>query len=105
MTVENHRADEGGGVIAVALKEFGPCWMGRRQGNGEVCDALRTRQESSQDGGMRSICYGAGGKRLRKTNSVFCQAVEGRSLNVLVAVTMHVVGTKRVDGDQKYIRL
>src|SRR6267154_1413667 len=73
------------------------------QRDAEVADAVRTRQKPSQNAGVRAICNRAGRERLRETDSFFCDRVERGSLNLVIAVAVHVVSAQRVNCDEKDI--
>ena len=70
----------------------------------KVSDAVRTWQQSGQNRRVRGVGDGTGSKGLLKAKAVLCQTVEGRRLDVLVAVAAHVVGTKCVNRHQKNVR-
>src|SRR6267154_896739 len=77
--------------------------MTRRQRHAEVADSVRTRQKPRQNAGVRAIGNRAGRKGLRETDSFFRDRIERGSLNLVVAVTVHVVSAQRVNGDEKDI--
>src|SRR6266481_600014 len=77
--------------------------MTRRQRHAEVADAVGARQKPSQNAGVRAICDRAGSERLRETNSFFRDRIERRSLNLVVAVAVHVVSAQSVNCDEKDI--
>ena len=54
---------------------------------------------------MGSVGYRARCEGLRKADSVLRQAIERRSSNSLIAITMDMIGTKSIDGHQKNILL
>ena len=54
---------------------------------------------------MRSVGDRAGSERVGEANAIFRQSVERRRLNVLVAITVNVVGAKGVNGDQENVGL
>ena len=105
LAVEDDRADESGGVIAVLLQQLGQRRMRRRQRHGKIGDAMRAGQQAGQDAGVRSVGDRAGCERLGEANAVFCQSIERRRLNVFVAIAVDVVGAQGVDGDQENVRL
>src|SRR6266481_6706266 len=75
--------------------------MTRRQRHAEVADSVRTRQKPRQNAGVRAIGNRAGRKGLRETDSFFCDRIERGSLNLVVAVTVHVVGAQSVNSNEK----
>src|ERR1700704_2885986 len=77
--------------------------MTRRQRHAEVADAMRTRQKPSQNAGGRAIGNRAGRKGLRETDSLFRDRIERGSLNLFVAVAVHVVSAQSVNCDEKDI--
>src|SRR6266403_1504547 len=77
--------------------------MTRRQRHAEVADSVRTRQEPRQNAGVRTIGNRAGRERLRETDSFFCDRIERGSLNLFVAVAVHVVSAQSVNCDEKDI--
>ena len=104
VAVEDDRADEGRGVIAVRLQQRGQRGMSGRQRHGKIGDAMAAGQKAGQDAGVRSVGDRAGRERMSETNAVFRQPVERRRLNIFVAVAVDVVGAKGIDGDQKNVR-
>src|ERR1700676_3186529 len=105
LTVENDGANESTGVVALLLQQIGPNWECARQTHSEVSDAMRAGQQASEDGSVRGVCNRAGCEGFRKTDTIFSKAVERRSLNRPVAITVNVVGAQRVNCHQKNIGL
>src|SRR5882757_10760064 len=77
--------------------------MTRRQRHAEVANAVGARQKPSQNADVRAIGDRAGRERLRETDSFFRDRIERGSLNLVVAVTVHVVGAQSVNCDEKDI--
>src|SRR3977135_4431580 len=77
--------------------------MTRRQRHAKVANAVGARQKPSQNAGVRAICNRAGRKGLRETDSFFRDRIESRSLNLVVAVAVHVVSAQSVNCNEKDI--
>src|SRR5580700_2673223 len=102
--VENIRADEGRRAVTQRLQQLSQSGMRWRQRHSEIRHAVRARKQSSQNRSVGSIGDGSRGESLRKVYAVFAQAIERRSLNLLIAKAVDVIGTQGVDGDQEDIR-
>ena len=57
-------------------------------------------KEAGQDAGVRSVGDGTWGKRIGETNAVLCESIERGRLNAVVTITVNVISTKGVDGDE-----
>ncbi len=98
LAVQNHSADERRRVVTLRLEQFRPGGMIGRQRHGEVGDAVCARQQPRQNRGVRGIGNRAGSKRLLEADAILRQAVQCRSLYLLVAITMNMVSPQRIDG-------
>ena len=61
---------------------------------------MGSRKEAGQDAGVRSVGDGTWGKRIGETNAVLCESIERGRLNAVVTITVNVISTKSVDGDE-----
>ena len=61
---------------------------------------MGSRKEAGQDAGVRSVGDGTWGKRIDETNAVLCESIERGRLNAVVTITVNVISTKGVDGDE-----
>src|SRR6266498_3649759 len=105
VAIEDDGADKSSGLVARLLQHLSPSFVSWCQRHTKIGDTMRARKQAGQN-----CCVGRVGdwswrKRLIETDSVGCQAVHRRSFNILVAVTVHVVGAKRVDRDEENLGL
>src|SRR6267378_4965297 len=77
--------------------------MNWRQRHAEVADSVGARQKPRQNAGVRAVCNRTGRERLRETDSFFCDRIERGSLNLVVAVAVHVVSAQSVNCNEKDI--
>src|SRR4051812_4930627 len=66
----------------------------------EVRDPMGRGKEGGQESGGGSVGDGAWGKRIGETNAVLCESIERGRLNAVVTITVNVISTKGVDGDE-----
>ena len=71
----------------------------------EIGDTMRVRHQSREDSRMRGIRDWTGRERLGKTDGVFGEAVQRRSLDRLIAKAVDVIGAKCIDRRQENIGL
>lgn len=102
-TVENHGAYEGGSLVPLRLEQLSQCGVASKR-NAEVGNAVRARQQSGEDAGMRSVGDGAGGEGLGKTDAVGVERVERGGLGQRVAVAADVIGAQGVYSDEDDVR-
>ena len=103
--IQYYRANECCRVVTVLLQQFGPGGVGRGQGNGEISYSVHAGQQPGKNGRVRSVRDRTRRECLREANSILGEHIERRSLDPIVAVTMNMVGAKRINRHQEYIGL
>src|SRR5439155_23527562 len=103
LCVENDRPDECPSVIALPFQQLCPSCMAGGQGYSKIGDAMRTRQQPGQDGGVRSIRDRTGRKGLTESNAIGGQGIERGGFNLFVAVAVNMVSAKSINGDEKNV--
>src|SRR5205807_3308361 len=103
LAVEDHGADERGGAITLLVKYLRQRGVLRRKRYGKVGDAVRARQESGEDCGVRRIGNGTRSECLGEPHSALCQCVQRWRFYVLIAIAVNVVGPKGVDGNKENV--
>src|ERR1700674_1490766 len=103
LAVENHCPDERCRAITLLFKQLRQGRMSGGQRYRKIGHAVRTWQQSCQDSRVRGVGDRTGSEGLRKAKALFCQAVQGRRLDALIAVAAHMVGAKGIDGYQENV--
>ena len=75
------------------------------QRNAEICHPMNARQQTSQNGGMRSIRQRAGRDCLIKANASLGEAVKSGRLHLRIAVAVDVIRPQGIHGYKEYIGL
>ena len=95
--VENDRADKRRRLITVLLQQFRPGRDGLSQRNSEIGDTMNARQQAGQYAGMRRVGDWAGRECLGKANAIARERIQRGCLDVVIPVTMNVIGTQRIN--------
>ena len=103
--IQDDGANESCRVITLLLEQLRQGRVSTGQRNREIGNAVRARQQSGQDRGVRSIGDRTGRERFRKANAFFCQRIQSGSSELLVTITMNMVGAEGVYSDEEYISM
>ena len=75
------------------------------QGNGEISYSVNAGQQPGQNSRVRSVRDRTRRECLREADSILGESIERRILDPIVAITMNMVGAKRINRYQEYIGL